>query len=151
MTLDSKGIVPINHINQPKPLLPNYKIHDWINVCLLIPIVSFFIYFHYPILSVILFSISYLFSTFFLSPDLDTDSKPYHRWNILRIFWWPYKSLMTHRGYSHNLIVGPLLLGGYSLILSSPYLFLHTPTVPHELILGFIVAYDLHILVDKIL
>jgi len=49
-----------------------------------------------------------LFATFFLSPDLDIESKPYKRWRIFKFLWWPYKVIFKHRGISHNPILGPL-------------------------------------------
>lgn len=60
------------------------------------------------IYTVSVFSISYLFATFFLSPDLDIESKSYKRWGVLKIIWWPYKVIFKHRGFSHNPVIGPL-------------------------------------------
>ncbi len=53
---------------------------------------------------------AYLFSGFWLSDDLDTNSIAYKRWGVLRFLWWPYQKLVPHRSWvSHGLGVGPLL------------------------------------------
>lgn len=54
-----------------------------------------------------LFVGAYLFSTLFLSPDLDLrkcDSRK--NWGALGILWEPYSRLFAHRGLSHSLIWG---------------------------------------------
>jgi len=130
--------------------MPNYKTHDRINLALLIPIVSILLYYHFEILSVILFSFSYLFSTFYLSPDMDTKSKSYYRWNIFRIFWWPYRRIMTHRGISHNIFLGAAVFMLYCLPLIVAIVILSHSTVPLELLFGFVTAYNFHIIIDKI-
>lgn len=53
---------------------------------------------------------SYIFSGFFLSDDLDTNSVSYQRWGLLRFLWWPYRQLVPHRSWiSHGIGIGPLL------------------------------------------
>jgi uncharacterized metal-binding protein len=53
---------------------------------------------------------AYLFSGFYLSDDLDTNSLAYKRWGWLRFLWWPYRKLVPHRSWiSHGIGVGPLL------------------------------------------
>lgn len=48
----------------------------------------------------------YVVATFYFSPDLDTDSKPYYRWSMLAPLWYPYKRLIKHRSWlSHS---GPI-------------------------------------------
>ncbi|WP_457622159.1 metal-binding protein [Persephonella sp.] len=44
----------------------------------------------------------YIIGTFFLSPDNDIyHSKPNKRWGVLRIIWYPYTRIFSHRGISH--------------------------------------------------
>ncbi len=44
---------------------------------------------------------------FWLSPDLDIHSRPFKRWGILQVLWWPYQRLIPHRSFlSHGPIVG---------------------------------------------
>ncbi|MBI2952580.1 DUF2227 family putative metal-binding protein [bacterium] len=55
------------------------------------------------------FTISYLFGTFLLSPDLDLkDNVSAKNWGLLRLFWRPYAALFRHRGISHVPVLGTL-------------------------------------------
>jgi uncharacterized metal-binding protein len=55
------------------------------------------------------FAGAYLFSALLLSPDMDLGrSHPQNRWGILRVLWRPYAGIFTHRGTSHNPLLGPL-------------------------------------------
>ena len=52
---------------------------------------------------------AYLFSSLFLSPDLDLKgSDSFRRWGIARVIWVPYARLFRHRALSHHIILGPL-------------------------------------------
>ena len=99
--------------------MPGGKTHDTINIAVLIVLLAGIFYLtmgnvsemavrYLDIYTIAVLSISYLFATFFLSPDLDIESKPYKRWKMFRILWWPYKVIFKHRGLSHNPIIGPL-------------------------------------------
>ena len=45
-----------------------------------------------------------------LSPDLDTRSRPLRRWGPLRWIWWPYRQLIPHRSlFSHGPLIGMTL------------------------------------------
>lgn len=56
-----------------------------------------------------IFTTSYLFGTFLLSPDLDLkDNISAKNWGLLRLFWRPYATLFRHRGISHAPIAGTL-------------------------------------------
>ena len=54
----------------------------------------------------ILFALGYWIGTEYITPDLDTNSKAYRRWGILRIIWLPYKLCHKHRGVSHSIGLG---------------------------------------------
>ncbi|MCK4356049.1 DUF2227 family putative metal-binding protein [Candidatus Bipolaricaulota bacterium] len=65
---------------------------------------------------------AYLFSSLFLSPDLDLhNSRATKRWGIARAFWLPYSWVFRHRAVSHHLLFGPLTriayLGGILLLI----------------------------------
>jgi len=48
-----------------------------------------------------------LFGEYFLSPDLDTRSRPYLRWGCLRWIWMPYQKLFRHRSiFTHTPLMG---------------------------------------------
>ena len=62
-----------------------------------------------PAVYIGLFLASYLFSSLFLSPDLDLrGSDPYRRWGPARVLWRPYAHFFRHRALSHHIIYGPL-------------------------------------------
>lgn len=43
-------------------------------------------------------------------PDLDINSRQYQRWGPLRIIWWPYKSLFSHRSpFTHGIFLGTIV------------------------------------------
>lgn len=52
---------------------------------------------------------AFLIGGLWLSPDLDTPSRPTRRWGPLAVFWLPYRRLVRHRGWLSHL---PLLGSG---------------------------------------
>lgn len=51
--------------------------------------------------------LAFLLGGLWLSPDLDTRSNPTRRWGPLRLLWWPYRRLLTHRSLlSHSPLLG---------------------------------------------
>lgn len=49
-----------------------------------------------------------------LSPDLDTVSKPFKRWGTLRLIWLPYLKLVKHRSLiSHSPVLSTLIRVAY--------------------------------------
>lgn len=70
------------------------------------------------------FGLAYLFSSLWLSPDLDLRSNDARRrWGPLGFIWWPYTKVFKHRGLSHNLLFGPLTRIGYLFLLG--FLIIH--------------------------
>ena len=46
---------------------------------------------------------AFLLGGLWLSPDLDTRSNATRRWGPLRLLWWPYRRLLSHRSLlSHS-------------------------------------------------
>ena len=65
--------------------------------------------------------LAFLVGGLWLSPDLDTRSRPSQRWGWLSGLWWPYRRLVRHRGWlSHTPLLGSasrlLLLVGWLLL-----------------------------------
>ncbi len=59
----------------------------------------------------------YLFSGLMFGPDLDTYSRQYQRWGMVRWLWLPYRSSMRHRAFlSHGPVVGTIVRLVYLLI-----------------------------------
>ena len=53
---------------------------------------------------------AFLVGGLWLSPDLDTLSRPLQRWGPLRWIWWPYRQLVPHRSlFSHGPLIGMAL------------------------------------------
>lgn len=147
--------------------MPDGKTHETINAAVLVVVLSGLSYIMWKETNIavkyldtyviLTFSVSYMFATFFLSPDLDINSTPYKRWGMLRILWWPYKVVFKHRGFSHHPLIGPLsiilnlavivaallLLGGVELQ-SIPSSFLIATTA------GMILSMEVHIISDSI-
>ncbi|MBM5800712.1 MAG: hypothetical protein FJ077_07725 [Cyanobacteria bacterium K_DeepCast_35m_m2_023] len=50
---------------------------------------------------------SFLAGGLLLSPDLDTRSNATRRWGPLKLLWWPYRRLLSHRSLiSHTPLIG---------------------------------------------
>lgn len=147
--------------------MPSGKTHEHINITVLVVLLAVFYYLltwqktpmvtrYLNTYTILTFSVSYLFATFFLSPDLDTKSRSYKRWKMLRILWWPYRIIFKHRGFSHNLILGPLtILLNLALIVFAIILLtgIEPESIPLRLaiaiIAGIVLSIDVHIISDS--
>ena len=114
------------------------------------------IYLNVDFITISIFTISFVFATYFLSPDMDIDSRVFKRWGLLRFIFCPYRDLFKHRKLSHNVILGPISLLGYLACLI--YIGLYLAGVPLKfdirmviIAAGMIVAIELHILADMFL
>ena len=64
--------------------------------------------------------IAFAIGGLWLSPDLDTESKPLKRWGIFKIIWFPYRKLIKHRSFiSHSPIIGTLIRLIYLYVIST--------------------------------
>lgn len=53
---------------------------------------------------------AFVFGGLMFGPDLDTVSRQYSRWFILKPLWFPYRHFFSHRSrFSHGLIFGALI------------------------------------------
>jgi len=53
---------------------------------------------------------AFIFGGLMFGPDLDTVSRQYSRWSLLRFLWFPYRSFFRHRSrFSHGLVFGALI------------------------------------------
>jgi uncharacterized metal-binding protein len=67
---------------------------------------------------------AFLFGGLMFGPDLDTVSKQYSRWGILRPVWYPYKACFKHRSrWSHGLVFGTLFRVIYFLGVATVLIF----------------------------
>lgn len=115
--------------------MPSGKTHDKINLAVLfLVLMSLFFVLERSMLPfpdsylesrrILVFSLAYLFGTFFLSPDLDTKSAPYRRWGAVKVIWHPYQRFFRHRGILHHPVFGPVILTLTPLVLI--YLLLYS-------------------------
>jgi len=109
------------------------------------------------------FLLCYVFSSLFLSPDLDLwGSRATRRWGIGRVLWYPYSKLFRHRSVSHNLLLGPLTrivyLGGLIILGLWGWNALHgseikfvgiNPRLLGAALLGLYLPNQVHIVVDR--
>lgn len=64
---------------------------------------------------------AYFFASTMFNGDLDTNSRPYNRWFLLKMIWIPYQLLFTHRSiWTHGIIIGTVV----RLIYLSPLIIL---------------------------
>lgn len=89
--------------------MPSGKTHDAVTFILAVPTFAL----AYSATGRIAFSgiltVAFLFGGLMFGPDLDTFSKQYSRWSVLRVLWFPYRSFFKHRSrWSHGLIFGTL-------------------------------------------
>lgn len=98
--------------------MPSGKTHDKIT-WIFFPILSFIVWdVIHNILITITFAISYLFSSFMFSGDLDLVSQQSKRWGVLRWIWIPYRKYISHRSdWSHGILLGTVFRIFYLFIL----------------------------------
>ena len=128
--------------------MPSGFVHDTINLTFIIfaSLVYFFLpYDYYPF-----FLLGFVFSTFLLSPDLDLSySKVSKRWGILKIFFYPYFILSSHRGISHFPVLGTLIRYSYLILLGIFLLGIYTYLINKSFDLKFFNTFKYYILSYK--
>ena len=104
-----------------------------------------------------IFSISFIFASYFLSPDLDINSKAYKSWGPLRYLWWPYQKIFKHRGWSHHPLLGPATIIANLLIYLTILVILtgfDVKSVPRDyyahFFVGIVLSIEFHILCDQL-
>lgn len=90
--------------------MPNGKTHDTITF-IVAPVVAGLSYLiTKDIKSTIILMSTYLFASLMFNGDLDTNSRPYNRWWLLKMIWIPYQLMFEHRSvFTHGLIIGTII------------------------------------------
>ena len=100
--------------------MPSGKVHDKLTVVTAAAAVPSW-WFLSPVhdaVGLVIGMAAYLFSGFWLSDDLDTNSIAYKRWGGLRFLWWPYQKMVPHRSWvSHGIGFGPIFRVAYFLVM----------------------------------
>ncbi len=83
--------------------MPNHKTHDKIGLVVTPVLAAVSVYSGQSLVNTTALVTGFLLSTYYLSPDLDLNSRIYHRWGLLRFIWFPYQKLIKHRSWlSHS-------------------------------------------------
>ena len=90
--------------------MPNGKTHDIITLVVSPVVAGVSYYLTKDVKTTGIIFVSYLFASLMFNGDLDTNSRPYNRWFILKIIWIPYQLMFEHRSvFSHGLIIGTII------------------------------------------
>ena len=87
--------------------MPSGKTHDVITFVLAVPAfaTTYAATKSYPVSTVV--AMAFIFGGLMFGPDLDTVSRQYSRWLVLRFLWFPYRRFFIHRSrFSHGLVFG---------------------------------------------
>jgi uncharacterized metal-binding protein len=101
---------------------------------------------------------AYVFASLMFNGDLDTNSRPYNRWWLLKMIWIPYQLMFSHRSiWTHGLILGTLIRLIY--VLSIPVLIMvirgtEIPVINWNIMIPVLIGLELgncnHTISDKI-
>ncbi len=121
--------------------MPNGRTHDAISL-ITIPIVIISSYFIIEdLILIFIVSLSYIFASFMFNGDLDTNSKPFNRWYILKMFWIPYQLMFYHRSYfTHGIVIGTMIRIIYVLII--PLLILISIDIKNLMIFINVISHE---------
>ncbi len=104
-------------------IMPNHKTHDAIGIVATVPIAITTVYVGYSVIDAVVLSVGIIVATYMLSPDLDLNSRIYHRWGLLRWIWIPYQKIIHHRSWlSHSGPISATIRLAYLLAWLSPFL-----------------------------
>lgn len=89
--------------------MPNARTHDAITFLLAVPAAIAGYAATHSVASAGVVAVAFVFGGLMFGPDLDTVSRQYSRWSVLRYMWFPYRHFFKHRSrFSHGLIFGAL-------------------------------------------
>src|SRR5438270_13476751 len=90
--------------------MPNARTHDAITFMLAAPAAAAAYAATRQLPAAVIVGLTFVFGGLMFGPDLDTVSRQYSRWGVLRLLWFPYRSFFSHRSrFSHGLLFGALL------------------------------------------
>lgn len=90
--------------------MPSGRAHDAITFMLAAPAAAAAYAATSRVSAAVVVGLSFLFGGLMFGPDLDTVSRQYSRWGVVRWLWFPYRSFFSHRSrFSHGLLFGALL------------------------------------------
>lgn len=90
--------------------MPNGRTHDAITFVLTPVIGGLSYWISKDIITTTIILVCYLFASLMFNGDLDTNSRPYNRWWLLKMIWIPYQLMFDHRSvFTHGLIIGTII------------------------------------------
>jgi len=90
--------------------MPSGRTHDAITLLLAVPSAAIGFAVTASLVSAAVVGLAFVFGGMMFGPDLDTVSRQYSRWSVLRIVWFPYRRVFRHRSrFSHGLVLGALI------------------------------------------
>lgn len=90
--------------------MPSGRTHDAITFLLAVPAAVVTYTVGHNAASAVVVAAAFVFGGLMFGPDLDTVSRQYSRWSVLRSIWFPYRKFFKHRSrFSHGLIFGALI------------------------------------------
>jgi len=90
--------------------MPNGKTHDRITVVTTPIVIGLGFWICEDLVTTGIVSLSYVFASLMFNGDLDTNSRPYNRWWLLKMIWIPYQLMFTHRSiWTHGLVLGTVM------------------------------------------
>jgi len=100
--------------------MPSGRTHDLLTIVLAIPAAAVALAATRSLPQTAVFAAAFVFGGLMFGPDLDTRSKQYSRWGVLRFLWFPYRTFFKHRSrFSHGLIFGTAIRVIYFMGVSS--------------------------------
>jgi uncharacterized metal-binding protein len=139
--------------------MPNHRTHEVVGMTATPAVFYIAAIYLQDMNTAVLLTALYIFATFYLTPDLDIDSAPYHRWGVFSLLWYPYKKFIPHRSWlSHSGPISATIRFAYLTIIASvviyfiapAYLILTNPFLWIILLYAMIVVDCLHTLLDFI-
>src|SRR5215210_3923716 len=90
--------------------MPSGRTHDLITLLLAAPTGAVTYYFTGDWTVTAITTATMVFGGLMFGPDLDIQSRQYARWGPLRLLWWPYKTMLSHRSrWSHSIMLGTFI------------------------------------------
>lgn len=97
--------------------MPSGKTHEKVNFIFLFIIIFFLLisgsYYFIGIFGALISlftAFGFYFGTYYFSPDLDTKSRPFYKWRLLRFIWIPYQKIFKHRSFwTHGILIGDVV------------------------------------------
>jgi uncharacterized metal-binding protein len=111
--------------------MPKGHTHDAITFLLAVPAAAAVYAVTKDVTPTLTIALAFVFGGLMFGPDLDTVSRQYSRWSVLRFLWFPYRRFFRHRSrFSHGLVFGALIRVIYFLgvltVAAFAVLYVHT-------------------------